>query len=99
MGGSGRCLLDWKAGDKQKGNAADVFCGVPHGPLLFRGFRSDGEDCKLPSTVKPKPDCKQLQEDLAALSDPVIKYQIKISINKCQLIQKGGENITLLHRH
>lgn len=100
MGQRGGCLLDYKTGDKQKRNAeANIFCGVPQGSLLFRGFRSDGDDCKLSSTVKPKSDCKQLQEDLAAPADPMIKCQMKISINKCQLIQKAGEKITFLHRH
>lgn len=93
----GRYLLGWKAGDKQKGGAEANISGVPQGSPLFHGFRRDGDDCKLSSVAKPKPDCKQ--EDLVALTNPVIKCQTKISINKFQLIQRERGAIIFLHRH
>lgn len=60
---------------KQTGgqHEANVVCGVPQGSLLFREFRSDGEESKLSSMAKPGPDCEELQEDLTVLCDLTIK--------------------------
>lgn len=86
-----------QTGSKQKGNAeANVVPGAPQGSLLLCEFRSSGDDSKLHSTVRPKCDCEKVMEDLC---DLMIKCQVKISISKCRLIQKGEEKkITVLHR-
>jgi len=82
-----------QTGSKQKGNAeANVVPGAPQGSSLLCEFRSSGDDSKLHSTVRPKCDCEKVMEDLC---DLMIKCQVKISISKCRLIQKGEEKKSL----
>lgn len=78
-----------QTGSKQKGNAeANVVPGAPQGSSLLCEFRSSGDDSKLHSMVGPKCDCEKVMKDPC---DLMIKCQVKISISKCRLIQKGEE--------
>lgn len=86
-----------QTGSKQKGNAeANVVPGAPQSSSLLCEFRSSGDDSKLHSMVRPKCDYEKVMEDPC---DLMIKCQVKISISKCRLIQKGEKKkITVLHK-